>query len=169
MAALDQLATAPIAIPSMIIGVGLLWLYLELPVDVYGTVWILLIAYVVIHLPFAVRICVSGLTQLDLQLEEAAGVAGANSWVTFRRITMRLIAPSVMSSIIYVGLRSFREYAASIFLVAPGTEVFSVLVLALWEGGDANVLSAYVSCVMIGLIILVWLTSRCVDRVAIRY
>ena len=57
VAVLDQLATAPLAIPGMIFGVGLAWLYLVLPVPVYGTRWILLFAYIAIHLPFAVRIC----------------------------------------------------------------------------------------------------------------
>src|SRR5690349_20586364 len=61
IALLDQLATAPLAIPGMIFGVGLAWLYLVVPLPFYRTRWILLLAYVAIHLPFAVRICLSGL------------------------------------------------------------------------------------------------------------
>jgi iron(III) transport system permease protein len=168
IAILDQLATAPIAIPAVIFGVGLLWLYLVLPLPIYGTLWILLIAYVTLHLPYATRICISGLSQLDRELEEAGQVAGAGWWVVFRRIVLVLIGPSILTSVVYVALRSFREYAASIFLVSPGTEVFSVLVLALWEGGDSNVLSAYVTCVMFLLIALVWLGNFIARRTAIR-
>jgi iron(III) transport system permease protein len=148
VALLDQLSTAPIAIPGLIVGVGLVWLYLVLPVPIYGTHWILLIAYVTIHLPFAVRICASGLAQLHPELEEASFVSGANWFTTMRRIVVLLAAPSIMASILYVAMRSFREYVASIFLAGPGTEVFSVLVLDMWEGGNSNILSAYVTMVM---------------------
>ena len=148
IALLDQLATAPLAIPGMIFGVGLAWLYLVLPVPIYGTRWILLLAYVAIHLPFAVRICMSGLSQLHPELEEAGAVAGAGWMTCMTRIVLRLAAPSLMASVLYVALRAFREYAASIFLTAPGTEVFAVLVLDMWEGGNSNILSAYVTMVM---------------------
>src|SRR5262249_14946633 len=69
---IEQLAMPPIAIPGMITVVGLLWLYLLLPLPIYGTPWILLIAYVTILLPYAVRICSSGLTQIHQELEEAS-------------------------------------------------------------------------------------------------
>ena len=148
VAMLDQLATAPLAIPGMIFGVGLAWLYLVLPVPIYGTRWILLLAYIAIHLPFAVRICHSGLSQLHPELEEAGAVAGAGWVVRMLRIVLRLTIPSLVASVLYVALRAFREYAASIFLTAPGTEVFAVLVLDMWEGGNSNILSAYVTMVM---------------------
>ena len=157
---IDQLATAPLAIPGMIFGVGLVWLYLVLPVPIYGTHWILLIAYVAMHLPFAVRICTSGLAQLHPELEEAGAVAGAGWTTRFLRIVLLLIAPSLVVSVLYVGLRSFREYAASIFLTAPGTEVFAVLVLDMWDGGNTNILCAYVTMVIalmsIGILTFNW-------------
>ena len=84
IAILDQLSTAPMAIPGVIFGVGLAWLYLVLPVPIYGTRWILLLAYIAIHLPFAVRICLSGLSQLHPELEEAGAVAGAG-WIVRMR------------------------------------------------------------------------------------
>jgi iron(III) transport system permease protein len=149
---LDMLSTAPIAIPGLIVGVSLLWLYLLLPLPIYGTHWILLIAYVTLHLPYAVRICASALTQVHPELDEAAYVAGAGWWTTLRRILTPLISQSVIVSVMYVMLRSFREYAASIFLTGVGTEVFSVLVLDMWEGGNYGVLAAYVTMVL-GLLI----------------
>jgi iron(III) transport system permease protein len=160
----DQLATAPLAIPGMIFGVGLAWMYLVLPVPIYGTLWILLLAYVALHLPFAVRICTSGLAQLHPELEEAGAVAGAGWLTRLWRIVLRLAAPSLAASVLYVALRSFREYAASIFLTAPGTEVFAVLVLDMWEGGNSNILSAYVTMVMalisLGAVLASWLGRR---------
>lgn len=165
---IDQLATLPIAIPGLIVGVGLLWMALISPVRLYGTRWILLIAYVILHLPYAVRICASGLSQIHRELEEAAFVSGA-SWATvFRRITLMLLAPSFIGSIVYVALRSFREYTASIFLIAPGTEVFSVLVLDMWEEGNSSVLSAYVTMVVALLALTILLLHRLGRRVGIR-
>jgi iron(III) transport system permease protein len=167
IALLDQLATAPLAIPGMIFGVGLAWLYLLIPVPVYGTRLILLLAYVAIHLPFAVRICMSGLAQLHPELEEAAAVAGA-AWLTrIARIVARLAAPSLVASVLYVALRAFREYAASIFLTSPGTEVFAVLVLDMWEGGNSNILSAYVTMVMAVISIVAVVMSKAGRRLGV--
>ncbi|MCC7045984.1 MAG: iron ABC transporter permease [Alphaproteobacteria bacterium] len=154
VALLDQLATAPVAIPGMIVGVSLLWFYLTVPVPIFGTLWILLIAYVTIHLPYATRICISGLSQLHIELEEAGSVAGAGRLVVFQRIVALLIAPSLVGSALYVGLRAFREYAASIFLAGPGTEVVAVLVLDMWDGGNANILSAYITMIMAALALM---------------
>jgi iron(III) transport system permease protein len=168
MALIDQLATAPLAIPGVIFGIGLAWLYLVLPVPIYGTRWILLLAYVAIHLPFAVRICLSGLSQLHPELEEAGAVAGAGWLTRISRIVLRLAAPSLMASALYVALRSFREYAASIFLTAPGTEVFAVLVLDMWEGGNSNILSAYVTMVMALISVGAVLSSAIGRRLGVR-
>jgi iron(III) transport system permease protein len=146
---LDQLATLPVAMPGLMVGVSLMWTYLFLPVPLYGTIWILLLAYVTLMLPYAVRICGSGLSQLHHELEEAGYAAGASWSRVFTRIVLALIAPSLFSAFLYVGLRAFREYSASIFLVTPGTEVFSVLVLDMWDGGNFGILSAYVTMVTV--------------------
>jgi iron(III) transport system permease protein len=165
LAALDQLATMPIAMPGMIVGVSLLWFYLMVPLPIYGTGWVLLIAYVTLHLPYAVRICASGLAQLHRELEEAGRVAGASWLAVLRRIIGHLMAPSLLAALLYVSLRSFREYAASIFLTAPGTQVFSVLVLDMWDTGSFNRLSAYVTMVIAILAVIVGLFSWMARRV----
>ena len=164
VALIDQLATLPIAMPGMIVGVSLLWFYLSMPVPIYGTIWPLLIAYVTLHLPYAVRICASSLKQVHQELEEAAQVCGASWLTTYRRIVLMILAPSLVTSLLYVGLRSFREYSASIFLTAPGSEVFSVLVLDMWDGGNFSILAAYVTMVTVflgGVIALMsWMARR---------
>src|SRR3546814_16846244 len=99
---------------------------LVLPIPIYGTHWILLLAYVAIHLPFAVRICSSGLAQLHPELEEAGLVAGAGRATVMRRIVLLLVFPSILASVLYVALRAFRAYAASPLLPRPGPRVFPV-------------------------------------------
>lgn len=164
VATIDQIATIPLAMPGMIVGISMVWFYLEAPLGIYGTPWILLIAYVTIHLPFAVRICGSGIAQLHPELEEAAQIAGAGPIRTFAAIVFKLVLPSIAASTLFVGLRSFREYAASLFLTAPGTEVFAVLVLDLSQSGNTNILAAYTSMVIallaLVLIVIGWLARR---------
>jgi iron(III) transport system permease protein len=148
----------------MIVGVSLLWFYLMVPLPIYGTGGLFLIAYVTLHLPYSVRICASGILQLHQELEEMGRVAGASWMVVFRRIVLALMAPSLLASLLYVALRSFREYAASIFLAAPGIEVFSVLVLDMWDTGNFSTLSAYATMVvaLLGVIVVVfgWIGRR---------
>lgn len=168
MALSEQIGTAPIAVPGMIVGVGLIWLFLTFPVGVYASPWILLLAYIILHLPYAIRMCASGLAQLHPELEEAARVSGANWTNVVRKIVFSLMAPTLISAAIYVSLRSFREYAASLFLIAPGTEVFSVVVLDMWQGGNSNTLAAYTVLVMGFLLLMLAGIAYLNRRVGIR-
>jgi iron(III) transport system permease protein len=126
-----------------VVGIGMTWFYLEIPLPIYGTPVILLLAYTMLHLPYAVRIAGAGLAQLHPELEEAGRVAGAAEPRVLTRIVVPLLAPSLLGSALYVMLRSFREYAASIFLTAPGLEVVAVLVLDMSQSGNSNILAAY--------------------------
>ncbi|WP_157100306.1 ABC transporter permease [Rhodoplanes sp. Z2-YC6860] len=143
IALIDQLAGLPVALPGLVVGIGMTWFYLEVPLPIYGTPAILLLAYIMLHLPYAVRIAGAGLTQLHPELEEAGRVAGATEPRVMARIVVPLLAPSLLGSALYVMLRAFREYAASIFLVAPGLEVVAVLVLDMSQSGNSNILAAY--------------------------
>jgi iron(III) transport system permease protein len=115
-----------------------------------------------------VRICGSGLAQLHHELEEAAAMCGAHWFTVFRRIVLALLAPSLLTSVIYVGLRSFREYSASILLASPGNQVFSVMVLDMWDGGNLNILCAYVTMVTAVLGVLVALLSWAAKRFGVK-
>jgi len=167
-ALLDQLATAPIAMPGILVGVSLLLVYIVVPLPIYGTLWILLIAYITLHLPYSVRICVGALSQIHRELEEGAWMAGATRFVAICKIVLPLIAPSLGVSAMYVLLRSFREYSASIFLTGVNTEVFSVLVLDMWAGGVTVVLAAYVTMVMGLLIVAAVILQQIGNRAGVR-
>src|SRR5205085_7578887 len=90
---LDALAFTPIAVPSVIVGASILFAYLMLPIPVYNTIWILLIAYVAMYLPYGMRFISSGLTQIHMELEEVPEVAGARIRQIFLRILLPLLAP----------------------------------------------------------------------------
>ena len=84
---LDQLATTPLVFPGIVLGVGVMQLFLRLPIGVYGTIWIIAIAHLTVYLSYASRATNAALTQLHPEMEEAARMAGAGPFATIRRIT----------------------------------------------------------------------------------
>lgn len=164
----EQAAMAPIAIPGVIVGVSLLWFWLWIPIGVYASPWILMIAYAILHLPYAIRITSSGLIQLHSELEEAGRVSGAGLLLVARLIVLPLLAPTLTAAAVYCSLRAFREYAASLFLTSPGTEVFAVVVLDMWQSGNTNILAAYTVMVMLLLAALIGLANFFGNRFGVR-
>src|SRR5262249_57613761 len=98
---IEAVAFVPIAIPGVIVGASILLTYLMLPLPIYNTIWILLVAYVTLYLPYGMRFASSGLTQIHRELEEAAEVAGAGLVQIFRRVLLPLLAPVLLSAWIY--------------------------------------------------------------------
>ena len=119
---LDALAFSPIAVPSVIVGASVLFAYLMLPIPVYNTIWILLIAYITLFLPYGMRFATSGITQIHRELEEAAEMAGAHPVQVFVRVLLPLMAPVIFSAWLYVFVLAVRELSASVFLIGPGTQ-----------------------------------------------
>jgi iron(III) transport system permease protein len=134
---IDGLAFAPIAIPSVIVGAAVLFAYLILPIPVYDTIWILLIAYVTLFMPYGMRFASGGLAQIHRELEEVAEISGANLFQTFRRVLLPLLAPVLIACWLYVFVLCIRELAASIFLAGASTHVLGTVSLTLWEGGGS--------------------------------
>lgn len=159
--ALDFLAFSPIAMPGLVLGIAILWLYLVLPVPVYGTLWILLIAYVTKYLPYGMRACSSSMLQIKKELEEASEASGAAWSHTFKRVVLPLLAPGFVAGWIYVITHSFRELSTSIMLYRSGTEVISIVLFELWDGGQYPALCA-LGIVMIVILILISLIARAV-------
>jgi iron(III) transport system permease protein len=162
---LDGLATVPIAVPSVVMGVGILYWYLAapLPFHLYGTLAILVIAFVTITLPYAMRYLVPGMSQIKDELEEAATASGANWPQAFRRIFIPLLMPSLLSAFVYTMIVSFREISAAIFLYTSDTEVVSVQVYDLYSSGNYPVVAALGVLIVVFLSLLafvVWKISR---------
>ncbi len=153
---LDSLTFVPIAIPGIVIGLALVWVYLTIPIGVYGTLWILFIAYCTKYLPYGMRTCYSSMAQIHKELEEASEVCGG-SWVkTFSRVTLPLLIPGFMAGWIWVMIHSFRELSTSLLLYSHKSEVVAVLIFSMWEHGEYPVLSALAVVLMgtLGLIIV---------------
>jgi len=156
---LDQMASLPLVFPGIVLGVALARTYLTLPVPIYGTLWILLIAYITRYLPYGVRASSAGLLQIHRELEEAAEVSGASWWRRFVRVVVPLLGPGLLAGWIYVVIVSARELSSSILLWGPGSEVLSVVIFELWQSGHAQELAALGS-LLIAMLVLVIAAGR---------
>jgi iron(III) transport system permease protein len=140
---LDQVSAVPLALPSMVLAVGLLWTYVGFSLlPIYGTIFILLVAYVTHFLPFGVRAASGALRQLHPELEDAARVAGAGLVKTLRLIVFPLMRPTLMAAWTLLFILAMQEVSASILLYTSRSTVLSVTVFDLWEAGNVNALAA---------------------------
>src|SRR6185437_2563369 len=114
----------------------------SLPIGVYGTIWIMLIAYVTRFLPYGMRYNTASLLQVHQELEESAAMSGASFGATFIRVVLPLLKPGLIAGWIYIVVVSIRELASSILLYSPGTEVVSITIWELWQNGQYVELSA---------------------------
>jgi iron(III) transport system permease protein len=134
--ALAFLATAPIAIPGIVLGVGLFLAYTRGPIVLYGTLWILLLAYLTIELPAAYQQLQSAFHSLSPELEEASRVLGASRLRTLRDVTAPLLGPSMIATWCFIFVAVVRELSAAVILFTSQTKVLSVLIFDLKESGD---------------------------------
>ena len=134
---IDNLASMPLVIPGLVLGLAVMVCYLTLGGGIYGTIWILLIAYVTLCLPYGMRFASSGITQIHRELEEVAEVSGARTAQVLARVLLPLLLPFLLAAWIYAFVLSVRELGASIFLVGPGTNVLATISLTMWEEGGS--------------------------------
>jgi iron(III) transport system permease protein len=152
---LDAVSSAPIAIPSVVIGVALLFVYLRAPIPVYGTLWILFIAYVTRYLPYGMRYASSAMSQISVELDEASEVSGASVLRTLRKIVFPLLAPGLLAGWIYIFIVSIRELASSLLLYSPGNQVLSILIWEEYQNGSIGGLAAVGTLMIAALVVFV--------------
>ena len=139
---LDNLASLPMVFPGLVLGLALMIFYLNVDVGVYGTMWILFIAYVTRFMPYGLRFNTTSMLQIHKELEESAAMSGASWFTSFRRVVLPLLKPGLVAGWIYIMIVSIRELSSSILLYSPGTEVVSIIIWELWENGQYVELSA---------------------------
>jgi iron(III) transport system permease protein len=163
---IDALASLPWMMPGMVLGVGFLWAYALMPgpVQLYGTLWALGVAYVTLGTPLAVRTMAGAFAQLAHDLEECSRVHGAAWWTTFRRILLALAWPAFAVGWVLIFFGIMRELSASILLYAPGTEVLSVVMLKMWVSGKPEEVSV-IGLVMLVLVLMFrWVQLRFIKK-----
>jgi iron(III) transport system permease protein len=156
---LDNVASLPLVFPGLVLGLAIMIFYLNFDIGVYGTIWILFIAYVTRFMPYGLRYNTTSMLQIHKELEESAAMSGASWGTTFWRVILPLLKPGLVAGWIYVMLLSIRELSSSILLYSPGTEVVSVVIWELWENGQYVELSALGVMFILALFVLVMLAQ----------
>jgi iron(III) transport system permease protein len=138
---LGFLATAPAAIPGIVLGVGLFLAYTRPPLVLYGTLMILLLAFVTIELPAAYQQLQAALSGLHPELEEASRILGASRLRSLWQITAPLLWSSVVATWCFIFIGAIRELSATILLTTANTKLVSVIIYDLNESGDLGAIS----------------------------
>jgi len=133
---LDTMTFIPIAMPGIVLGVSLIWVYLTLPIPIYGTLWVLLLAYMTKYIPYGIRAASASMIQINKELEEASLTAGGTWFQTFRKIILPLLMPGFTAGWIYISIIALRELSTSILLYSYNSTVLSIMAFDLWEGGQ---------------------------------
>jgi iron(III) transport system permease protein len=158
--ALDLIAILPIAIPGLIIGLGYLWTWISLPIGIYGTLWIIILAYVSQFSPQGVRAISGSLMQIDPELEESSRLCGASLAYTLRRVVIPLAWPGILSAMLLLLILSFRELATALFLYTSATQVFSLTMFDFWLRGSTNLVAVMALAQTLVLALLVLFARR---------
>ncbi len=157
--ALESIAMLPFAIPGTVLGLGLLWGYIVLPVPIYGTLAILAIAYVTRYLPIGLRAVSGGMIQIDKELDEASRVSGASWLGAFRYIIAPLLRPTLFAAWLLLFMVFIRELPMSILLAGTGNPVISAVMFDYYQSGELGSLSA-VAVLMTAVILVVLIIAR---------
>ena len=151
---LEGMGMLPIAFPGLVLGVGLLWAFISLPIGIYGTLWVIILAYIIKYIPHGIRFESEPLLQIHPELEDASRISGASLLYTIRKITLVLLKPAIIGGWVYIALITFRELGAAILLVSPGNEVISAVLYTMWAGGH---IEHTIAAIMI-LAAIIWST-----------
>lgn len=156
---LDQLAFMPHAIPSIVMGLAFLWVFLKFDQwsgwSVFGTITSLVIGFTVLFLAYGTRAMNAAILQIHTDLEEAAGVSGAPPWRTMLRIFIPLLMPTLVGVWIYVVLLSVRLAGLPLLLFdGPSNEVLAVLIWYMWDEGNVEAVAAIGVMLMTSLFLL---------------
>jgi iron(III) transport system permease protein len=164
---LDLTATLPIVFPGLVLGLAIMVFYLHADVGIYGTLWILFIAYATRFLPYGMRYSTTSMLTIHRELEESAAMSGASWWTAFRHVVFPLLAPGLVAGWIYIVIVAIRELASSVLLYGPGSEVLAVVIWELWENGQNVELSALGVLMIAALFALVLVAQRIAGRFGI--
>ena len=158
---LGFLATAPIAIPGIVLGVGLFLSYTRPPFVLYGTLWILMIAFVTIALPSAYQQLQAAMRTIHPELEDASRILGATRLRSLWQITAPLLRTGVIATWCFIFVGVMRELSAAIILFTSETKVLSVLIYDLNESGDLGAISV----IGLGMLIITFSVVIAVNKI----
>ena len=156
---IDVISTLPVAIPGLVIGVAYLWAWIGLPGGLYGTIWILALAFIARFMPDTVKALSTSLLQIHRELEEAAWICGKGLLGTIRSIVLPLARPGVIAAMTLLFILAIRELGSSLFLYTSNTMVMAVLLLDYYEGGNVGITAAFSLVQMVLLAVVIGIAN----------
>ncbi|HEX3953932.1 MAG TPA: iron ABC transporter permease [Stellaceae bacterium] len=154
----------PQAVPRMVFGLGLLWAWLNIPIPIYGTLWLMGLAYFTVMLPLGVRTLAGVVLQIDRSLEECARVCGASWMHQMRTVTLPLLRPGIIAAWLLLFIACVRELGVSIFLVGPNAKVIAPSIVSAWISSSTELSAALAliqsAAVFIALVVLLRAARR---------
>ncbi len=157
---LDYASLIPLGLPGIVVAVALIQFWLAMPVALYGTLAILLLAYVGRYIPLGVRAANASLRQIDPSLEESAQILGASWTTTMREVTLPLIRPGLFAGWLLVFVPVIQELSASILLFSSSSITLAVAVYNLYETGYIEPVAALAMINMLIIGAAIWLAYR---------
>ncbi len=152
----------PQAVPKMVFSLGLLWAWIVMPIGVYGTLWLIILAYLTIFLPLGVRTIAGVILQLDKSVEECARVCGATWLNTIRTVTLPLLKPGILAAWVLLFIVSVREVSASILLISANTKVIGPAIIQSYQESGLQLTAA----MAVTLAVVVFICVAVIQRAA---
>jgi iron(III) transport system permease protein len=140
--AIEYVIMFPQAVPRLVFGLGLLWAWINIPIPIYGTLWLLGIAYFTVFLPLGLRTLAGVILQIDKSLEECARVCGASWTHQMRTVSLPLLRPGIAAAWLLIFIASIRELGASVFLMGPRSKVISPAIINAWLTSSSELSAA---------------------------
>ncbi|MFC1815457.1 ABC transporter permease [Thermodesulfobacteriota bacterium] len=167
---LDTLVFMPHAIPGIVMGLSFMWLYLRMQfIPIYGTIWIIIIAFATRHLAYGTRAMNAAMIQIHKELEEVAQTHGVVWLKIFIRITIPLLLPSFISVWIWSAMHVVRSLSIPIMLYSPDSRVLAVLIWDLWQSGEISYTCAIGVMLIFFLAVILFIGRRLAMRKARQY
>jgi iron(III) transport system permease protein len=160
---IEYVVMFPQAVPRLVFAFGMMWAWLVFPIPIYGTIWLLLIAYLTVFLPLGVRTIAGVMLQIDKSLEECAQMCGAAWTFRLRTITVPLLAPGLIAAWLLLFIASMRELGASILLMGPHSKVITPSIVESWFG-TASELTATLALIQTGVVAAAMIVLMVVTR-----
>lgn len=137
---LEHVSVMPIGIPGIVLGLAMIWAYITW--SIWGTLWVVILAYVTLFMPYGVRALGANIVQIHPELEESSRVHGASWFRTLRLVMLPLLRPGIYSTWILLFIIFIREISAAVLLTTTNTRLFPVLIFEKWSAGAFNIMCA---------------------------
>ena len=157
---LDYASLVPLGLPGIVVAVALIQFWLRVPLPIYGTLLIILLAYTGRFIPLGVRSANAAFRQIDPSLEETARVTGAGWLRTFRSVTLPLARPGLFAGWLLVFVPALQELSASVLLFSSGSITLAVAVYNLYETGALGPVAALAIVTMLIITAAIALATR---------